>query len=39
MTQVANLCGYEDVYYFSRQFKNYVGVTPSAFEQRYKSSK
>ena len=39
ITQVANLCGYEDVYYFSRQFKNYVGVTPSAFEQRYKSSK
>lgn len=39
ITQVAHLCGYEDVYYFSRQFKNYVGVTPSAFEQRYKSSK
>ena len=39
ITQVANLCGYEDIYYFSRQFKNYVGVTPSAFEQRYKSSK
>ena len=39
ITQVANLCGYKDVYYFSRQLKNYVGVTPSAFEQRYKSSK
>lgn len=39
ITQVANFCGYENVYYFSRQFKNYVGVTPSAFEQRYKSSK
>jgi len=39
ITQVANLCGYEDVYYFSRQFKNYVGVTPSAFEQRQNSNK
>lgn len=39
ITQVADLCGYEDVYYFSRQFKKYIGVTPSVFEKRYKSSK
>ena len=35
ITQVANLCGYENVYYFSRQFKNYIGATPSDFIQRY----
>lgn len=39
VTQVAEICGYDNVYFFSRQFKSYVGVTPSAFEQRYKSSK
>ena len=37
--QVANLCGYEDVYYFSRQFKSYVGATPSDFVKKFKSSK
>ena len=37
--QVAELCGYENVYYFSRQFKEYVGTSPSVFVQRYKSSK
>ncbi len=39
ITQVAELCGYDNVYYFSRQFKRYAGVTPSVFVQRYKSSK
>ncbi len=37
--QVAELCGYDNVYYFSRQFKEYVGTSPSVFVQRYKSSK
>lgn len=39
ITQVAEFCGYKDVYYFSRQFREYVGVKPSTFKQRYKSSK
>ena len=39
ITQVAELCGYSNVYYFSRQFKEYVGVTPTVFLQRYQSSK
>ena len=39
ITQVSELCGYENVYYFSRQFKEYVGTSPSVFIERYKSSK
>ncbi|MBQ4527143.1 MAG: helix-turn-helix transcriptional regulator [Clostridia bacterium] len=39
ITQVAELCGYENVCYFSRQFKKYVGISPSVFVERYKSSK
>lgn len=39
ITQVAEHCGYENVYYFSRQFKEYVGTSPSVFVERYKSSK
>ena len=39
VTQVAELCGYENVYYFSRQFKEHIGVTPTVFIRRYKSSK
>lgn len=39
VTQVAEICGYDNVYYFSRQFKEYVGTSPSAFVERYKSSK
>ena len=39
ITQVSELCGYENVYYFSHQFKEYVGTSPSVFVERYKSSK
>ncbi|MBQ4527150.1 MAG: helix-turn-helix transcriptional regulator [Clostridia bacterium] len=39
ITQVAELCGYENVCYFSRQFKKYVGVSPSVFIEKYISSK
>ena len=31
ITQTAAMCGYRDIYYFSRQFKEYAGVSPSAF--------
>lgn len=37
--QVAEKCGYSDIYYFSRQFKEYLGVSPSKFLHKYKSSK
>ena len=39
VTQVAELCGYDNVYYFSRQFKEYVGTSPSVFIEKYISSK
>ena len=39
VTQIAELCNFSDVYFFSRQFKEYVGVTPTQFVKKYKSSK
>lgn len=37
--EIAQMCGYNDIYFFSRQFKQYVGVSPTEFLQKYKSSK
>lgn len=31
VTATASMCNYDDVYYFSRQFKNYNGVSPSVY--------
>ena len=39
VTQVAEICGYDNVYFFSRQFKEYVGTSPSVFVEKYISSK
>ena len=39
ITQIAEICGYSDIYFFSRQFKEYMGISPSGFVERYKSSK
>ena len=39
ITQVAELCNFSDVYFFSRQFKEYMGITPTQFIKKYKSSK
>ena len=39
VSQIAQMCGYDNVYYFSRQFKEYTGVTPTEFKNKYKSSK
>lgn len=39
ITQIAEICGYDNIYYFSRQFKEYVGITPTEFLNKYKSSK
>lgn len=39
ITQTAEVCGYNDICFFSRQFKEYMGISPSAFIERYKSSK
>ena len=37
--EVAAMCGYSDVYFFSRQFKKYAGISPSDFAKKYVSSK
>jgi len=39
VTQVAELCNFSDVYFFSRLFKSHIGITPTQFIQKYKSSK
>ena len=39
VTMVAELSGFSDIYFFSRQFKAYMGVTPMQFIKKYKSSK
>lgn len=39
ITQIAELCNFSDVYFFSRQFKNYMGITPTQFMKKYQSSK
>lgn len=39
VTQAAERCGYTDISFFSRQFKAYMGISPAAFIEKYKSSK
>lgn len=39
VTQIAELCDFSDVYFFSRQFKEYMGITPTQFIEKYRSSK
>lgn len=39
VTQIAEMCNFSDVYFFSRQFKAYMGITPTEFIKKYKSSK
>ncbi len=39
VSQVANICNYSNMYFFSRQFKEYIGISPSDFFKKYKSSK
>ena len=39
VTQIAELCNFSDIYFFSRQFKEYMGITPTQFIKKYRSSK
>jgi AraC-like DNA-binding protein len=39
ITQIADMCGYETPYFFSRQFKEYVGLSPTDFAEKFKVSK
>lgn len=39
ITQIAEMCGYQEVYHFSHQFKTEFGISPTEFIKKYKSSK
>ena len=39
ISQIADICGYSDIYTFSRQFKVAFGLSPTAFARKYQSSK
>ncbi len=39
VTQIAANVGFENVYYFSRAFKEHIGLTPTEFRKKYISSK
>mgnify|MGYP003300878444 CR=1 FL=1 len=39
VTQIAEMSGFSDVYFFSRQFKEYIGITPTQFIKKYRTSK
>ncbi len=39
VTQIAETCGYSDIYVFSHQFKKEFGLSPTEFIKKYKSSK
>ena len=34
VTEVSQMSGYSDVYFFSRQFKAYIGIPPSEFREK-----
>ena len=35
--EIAALCGYKDVYYFSHSFKKYEGVSPKKYREKINS--
>lgn len=39
VTQVANLAGFSDIFYFCKFFKKSMGITPTEFKTKYISSK
>lgn len=39
VSQIAEMCGFSDIYYFSHQFKKEFGLSPKDFIEKYKSSK
>ncbi len=39
LSQIAEICGYNNLYFFSRQFKEYMGISPTDYINKYKSSK
>lgn len=35
VSQIAELCGYSDVYYFSKIFKSHTGMTPTVYRKKH----
>ena len=35
LSEIAELCGFCDVYYFSRLFKKHVGMTPTEYKNSF----
>ncbi len=35
VSQVAEMCGYENIYYFSKVFKNEIGIPPSKYQNKH----
>jgi len=39
VTQIGEMSGFSDAAFFSRQFKSYMGISPTDFVKKYRSSK
>ena len=37
IVEIANACGYQDVYYFSHSFKKYTGLSPKNYREEHTS--
>lgn len=37
INQIAEMCNFSDVYYFSKQFKSQMGISPTEYNKRYKN--
>ena len=38
VTEIAKNCGFENVYYFSRAFRNHQGISPTEYRNNHKES-
>ena len=34
VTEISSMCGFSDIYYFSKLFKSIVGISPKAYKKR-----
>ena len=37
VNQIAEMCNFSDIYFFSRQFKEQIGVSPTEYIKKYKN--
>lgn len=35
ITEISEIIGFTDVYFFSKQFKKYIGISPTTYRQKY----